>query len=83
MAPDDEFQAKFTVVPLTIGVAVVTRRLVGVKGGGEFITKLNDVDLPPDETVMGKVPVGVWALVDMVKVLLQVGLQLDRPEALA
>ena len=83
MAPDDEFQAKLTVSPFVIAPELVTRRLVGVRGGGEFITKLNDVDLPPDETVMGKVPVGVWALVDMVKVLLQVGLQLDRPEALA
>lgn len=66
-----------TVSPFVIAPELVTRRLFGVGGDEEFITKLKVVVLVVKKsggpvTVMGKVPVGVLTDVEMVRVELQV-----------
>ena len=81
MAPAEASQAKSTVVPLTIGVAVVTRILAGVAGGGSFTVNVKvEVLLEGDPSTVDpvtvivepSVAVGVWADVPMVNVDVQV-----------
>ena len=74
MAPAEASQAKFTAEPLKIGVAVVTRKLAGVSGGGGVTVSVKAVVLFRGEpvTVMVLSPVGVWAPVEIVKVDVQV-----------
>ena len=63
-----------TVVPLIIGVAVVTRKLAGVGGGGNVTVSVKVVVLFRGEpvTVMVLSPVNVCSLVEMVNVEVQV-----------
>ena len=76
MAPAEASQAKFTAEPLKIGVAVVTRKLAGVSGGGGVTVSVKAVVLfkgePVTVTAMPLSLVGVWALVEIVKVDVQV-----------